>query len=152
MTSPGAKGASACTAATDAGIAPRCTGMCAACATIWPRASNTAHERSRRSRMLGERLERTSAAPISSATELSSELKIDSTTGSTAISGPPGPERSSRSLDNEVAPRVHRRAPAGRNERCAVELGYKRCAFDHVVRAQLLAVVNGRFEWARICM
>ena len=44
------------------------TGMCSACATIRPRASNTAVEQSRRSLMLAECAARTSAAPISSAT------------------------------------------------------------------------------------
>ena len=58
--SPGcAKRSSA--AATDSGIAPRCTGMCAACATICPAGSKTAHEKSRRSLMLGEKAVRPSA-------------------------------------------------------------------------------------------
>ena len=43
-TSPGENGARSITARTAAGIAPRCTGMCAACATICPLASKTAHE------------------------------------------------------------------------------------------------------------
>ena len=53
------------TAATAAGIAPRCTGMCSACITISPRASNRAVEASRRSLMLAEWAARTSTAPIS---------------------------------------------------------------------------------------
>ena len=40
--SPGDHGASSRTAPTDSGIAPRCTGMCAACASSRPPASNTA--------------------------------------------------------------------------------------------------------------
>ena len=42
------------TAATAAGIAPRCTGMCSACMTISPPASNSAVEQSRRSLMFAE--------------------------------------------------------------------------------------------------
>ena len=41
------------TARTDAGIDPRCTGMCSAWASIAPAASNTAAEQSARSLMLG---------------------------------------------------------------------------------------------------
>ena len=62
-----ARASSARTAATDSGIAPRCTGMCAACATILPRASKIAHDASRRSRMFGEIALRSSNVPISSA-------------------------------------------------------------------------------------
>src|SRR5205085_1039811 len=54
------------TAATAAGIAPRCTGMCSACITISPRALNSAVEASRRSLMLAECAAPTSTAPISS--------------------------------------------------------------------------------------
>ena len=61
-------GSQAITAATDAGIAPRCTGMCSAWATIRPAASKIAVEQSRRSLMFAENAERISAAPISSAT------------------------------------------------------------------------------------
>ena len=61
-------GSQAITAATDAGIAPRCTGMCSAWATIRPSASKIAVEQSRRSLMFAEKAERISAAPISSAT------------------------------------------------------------------------------------
>ena len=61
-------GSCAATAATASGIAPRCTGMCSAWATIRPRASKSAVEQSRRSLMFAENADRTSAAPISSAT------------------------------------------------------------------------------------
>ena len=57
-----------CTAATASGIAPRWTGMCSAWAIIRPRSSNSAVEQSRRSLMFAEKAERTSTAPISSAT------------------------------------------------------------------------------------
>ena len=43
-TSSGSIGTRAIAARTESGVAPRCTGMCAACATRPPRASNTAHE------------------------------------------------------------------------------------------------------------
>src|ERR1043166_1178688 len=59
------------TAATASGIAPRCTGMCSACAIIRPRSSNSAVEQSRRSLMLAEKEERMRTAPISSAIDLS---------------------------------------------------------------------------------
>jgi hypothetical protein len=52
-TSPGS-GERSITAATDSGIAPRCTGMCSAWATIRPSASNSAAEQSRRSLMFDE--------------------------------------------------------------------------------------------------
>ena len=42
--------------------------MCSACATIRPRASKSAVEQSRRSLMFAENADRTSTAPISSAT------------------------------------------------------------------------------------
>ena len=52
--SPGRHASMACSAASRLrGMAPRCTGMCAACATIPPCASNTAHEKSSRSLILG---------------------------------------------------------------------------------------------------
>src|SRR3954470_13542142 len=54
------------TAATDAGIAPRWTGMCSACMTISPWASKSAVEQSWRSLMLAECALRMSTAPISS--------------------------------------------------------------------------------------
>ena len=60
-------GSRAITAATEAGIAPRCTGMCSAWATIRPAASKIAVEQSRRSLMFAENAARTSTAPISSA-------------------------------------------------------------------------------------
>src|SRR5438552_59534 len=49
-------------------MAPRCTGICSACATIRPRGSKRAVEQSRRSLMFAEKAERTRTAPISSAT------------------------------------------------------------------------------------
>ena len=68
------------TAATASGIAPRWTGMCSACATMRPAASKSAVEQSRRSLMFDENAERTSAAPISSATARSAaadHLELD---------------------------------------------------------------------------
>ena len=44
QTSPGSNGARSITARTAVGMAPRWTGMCAACATIAPAPSKTAHE------------------------------------------------------------------------------------------------------------
>ena len=55
------------TAATEAGSAPRCTGMCSAWITSRPAASNSAVEQSRRSLMLGDSALWISAVPISSA-------------------------------------------------------------------------------------
>ena len=56
-------------AATEAGIDPRWTGMCSACASISPLGRNTATEQSALSLMLGESEECRSTVPISSATE-----------------------------------------------------------------------------------
>ncbi len=68
-TSPSAQASTAARAAsTLAGMAPRWTGMWAACATRAPPLSNTAQEKSSRSLMLGEWLVRRSVTPISSAT------------------------------------------------------------------------------------
>jgi len=68
-TSPGENDRTARTAAaTEYGIAPRCTGIDSACATIWPAASNSALEQSRRSLMFGLYAERMRLAFISSAT------------------------------------------------------------------------------------
>src|SRR5262249_56016626 len=53
------------------GVEPRCTGMCAAWATSRPAPSKSAHEKSRRSLMFGERPVRPSTTPISSATPAS---------------------------------------------------------------------------------
>ena len=63
------------TAATDSGIAPRWTGMCSACMTIWPRRSKSAVEASRRSLMFAECAARTSTAPISSQVARSAPLR-----------------------------------------------------------------------------
>ncbi len=57
------------TAATEAGMEPRWTGMCSAWASISPDGMNTAAEQSARSLMLGEYAVRRSTIPISSATE-----------------------------------------------------------------------------------
>src|SRR5215210_2083309 len=66
-TSPGL-GSRFLMASTASGMAPRWTGMCSAWATMRPRESKRAAEQSRRSLMLAEKDERTSTAPISSAT------------------------------------------------------------------------------------
>src|SRR5919206_3765081 len=70
------------TARTLAGMAPRCTGMCSAWATISPSRSNTAAEQSARSLMFGEYAARSSATPISSATPASA---CRNTSSSTAV-------------------------------------------------------------------
>ena len=57
----------AITEATEAGIAPRCTGMCSAWTSRRPSAVNTAHEESARSLMFGLNAARRSTTPISSA-------------------------------------------------------------------------------------
>ena len=62
------RGSRARTAATASGIAPRWTGMCSAWAIMRPSGAKSAVEQSRRSLMLAEKAERTSTAPISSAT------------------------------------------------------------------------------------
>ena len=74
------------TAATDAGIDPRCTGMCSACASISPSATKTAAEQSARSLMFGENAVRRSTTPISSATEARRLRATSSETGSTLTS------------------------------------------------------------------
>ncbi len=79
QTSPGA-GSCLITAATASGIAPRCTGMCSACAIMRPRSSKSPVEQSRRSLMFAENAERTSTAPISSAIARRSEPRICSST------------------------------------------------------------------------
>ena len=55
-------------AATDAGMLPRCTGMCSAWTSSSPAAVNTAAEQSARSLIFGERADRRSTSPISVAT------------------------------------------------------------------------------------
>ncbi len=67
--SPGRRGPAARAACTDRGMEPRCTGMWAAWASMFPAASNTAQEKSRRSLILGEYPVRMSVDPISSAME-----------------------------------------------------------------------------------
>ena len=52
-------------AATEAGMLPRCTGMCSAWTSSSPAAVNTAAEQSARSLMFGERADRRSTSPIS---------------------------------------------------------------------------------------
>src|SRR5215217_441812 len=63
-------------------MAPRWTGMCSACMTIWPWASNSAVEASRRSLMLAEWALRTSTTPISSQAARSAPSITWSVTGS----------------------------------------------------------------------
>src|SRR3972149_8948000 len=81
-------------------MAPRCTGMWAAWAIICPRLSNNAHEKSRRSLMLGEKLLRRSAAPISSATEANRCLKISSWIGFSSMPG-------GSDVEDQIAEAVH---------------------------------------------
>ena len=68
--------------ATEAGIEPRCTGMCSACASSSPSAVNSAAEQSARSLMFGLNAARRSTAPISSATPVRREIRICSAAGS----------------------------------------------------------------------
>ena len=84
QTSPG-RASPDITAATDSGIAPRCTGMCSACAIIRPAASNSAAEQSRRSLMFEEYAPRTSTVPISSAIPASALRSTDRVMGSTVM-------------------------------------------------------------------
>src|SRR4051794_36063665 len=79
---PRGRGPRSITAATDSGIAPRCTGMCSACATMRPSASNSAAEQSRRSLMFDEYAPRISTAPISSAIPANALASTESVTGS----------------------------------------------------------------------
>src|SRR5215210_1008837 len=80
-TSPGS-GSRRMIAATASGIAPRCTGMCSAWATMRPSASKRAVEQSLRSLMFEEYAPRIKTAPISSATPESALAKTESVTGS----------------------------------------------------------------------
>ena len=73
------------TAATAAGIAPRCTGMCSACITICPAGSNSAVEASRRSLMFEECAERISTTPISSHAARSAPATTCSSIGSSVL-------------------------------------------------------------------
>jgi hypothetical protein len=61
-------GNAATAASTEAGMDPRWTGMCSACATSSASGPKTAAEQSSRSLMFGEYAVRRSTAPISSAT------------------------------------------------------------------------------------
>ena len=70
-------------APTEAGIEPRCTGMCSAWASISPEASNRAAEQSARSFMFGEYAVRCSTVPMSSAIELRRLRATSSVIGST---------------------------------------------------------------------
>ena len=69
-------------AATASGIAPRCTGMCSAWATIRPCASKSAVEQSRLSFMFEEYEPLMRTAPISSAMPDIALAKTESVTGS----------------------------------------------------------------------
>ncbi len=69
-------------AATDAGMLPRCTGMCSAWTSSSPAAVNTAAEQSARSLIFGERDDRRSTSPISVATPVSCEIKTCRAAGS----------------------------------------------------------------------
>ncbi len=71
-------------AATEAGIAPRCTGMCSACTNSSPVAVKSAAEQSARSLMLGLNAARRRTSPISSAMPVRRAMR-------TASSAPPIP-------------------------------------------------------------
>ena len=84
-TSPGrTTGCAASTPRIDSLIAPRCTGMCGALATSPPAASNTAHEKSSRSRMFVDSAVRCSTTPMCRAIPAIFALMISRLTGSTA--------------------------------------------------------------------
>ena len=87
-------------ARTDAGIEPRCTGMCSACASSSPAAVNTAAEQSARSLMFGLDAERRSTVPISSAIPPRREMSTWSAAGSrlttAPVAAPGSPPRQAR--------------------------------------------------------
>src|SRR5215216_4884434 len=95
---------SSLTAATASGIAPRWTGMCSACMTIWASASNSAQEASRRSLMFALWDAFTSTAPISSQAARSAPETTRSVIGSTGTL-----------LQPDRAGLEHLARPAGRN-------------------------------------
>ncbi len=80
-------------ARTDAGMDPRCTGMCSAWTSSVPSAVNRAAEQSARSLMLGLKAPRRSTAPISSATPVSRAMSTARAAGSSdgsVLTTPPG--------------------------------------------------------------
>ena len=72
----------------EAGIEPRCTGMCSACTSSSPSAVNSAAEQSARSLMFGLDAGRRSTAPISSATLPRREARICRPAGSSTLDHP----------------------------------------------------------------
>ena len=116
-TSPGATSC-ARTAATEAGSAPRWTGMCSAWITSRPAASNSAVEQSRRSLMLGDSALWISAVPISSAIPRSEPTATCSSAAFT------------RSLQPQDALLVGRAGPAGRDEAGRLRELHDRRALD----------------------
>ena len=108
-TSPPASSTAASTAATDAGMAPRWTGMFSAWASSSPVAVNTADEQSARSLMLGLDADRRSTADISSATPSRRAMRTCRAAGSsgplTASSAGPGPRRRPAGPPTPPAPR-----------------------------------------------
>src|SRR5918998_1957699 len=93
-------------------MAPRCTGMCSAWATISPSRSNTAAEQSARSLIFGEYAARRRATPISSATPASA---CRNTSSSTA-------DRSAIEVHHQVAGVVHHGDLVGSQQRGGVWL------------------------------
>src|SRR5579862_2735452 len=120
-------------AATASGIAPRCTGMCSACAIIRPRSSNSAVEQSRRSLMFAENEERISTAPISSAIDRSDAQITWSSIG--AISS------LTRHDPAETIPNPH--PPGGNPEGRAVQLDQRRTGRVLSVAARQLKLRAG---------
>src|SRR3989304_5936074 len=110
-------------------MAPRCTGMWAAWAIICPRPSNNAHEKSRRSLMLGEKLLRRSAAPISSATEANRCLKISSWIGFSSMPG-------GSDVEDQIAEAVHPAAVLRFEEYRGVRQDHQPRAAERVAWAQ----------------
>src|SRR5512139_685385 len=113
-TSPATIRTCAIAARTDSGVEPRCTGMCAACATMSPALSKRAHEKSRRSLMLGENALRHSATPISSAMALRRWLNTSNVIGSIGI------------RQFEMPAGVDAATPARRNDRSRTRLSNDR--------------------------
>ena len=92
-------------AATDAGMLPRCTGMCSAWTSSSPAAVNTAAEQSARSLMLGERADRRSTSPISVATPVSWEISTCSAAGIHRQSGMPSSDSAPSAATNPTGGR-----------------------------------------------
>src|ERR687898_2767678 len=134
-TSPGS-GSRPIMAASASGIAPRCTGMCSAWATILPWASKSAVEQSRLSFMFEEYEPLMRTAPISSAMPDRALAKTERVTGSSLAIV---------LLQHERAYTINRAPPAWPdNARGLPELDYGRTLYLRAL-THLLAVQDRRF-------